>query len=75
MIFFRGRAPITESLPYSWFNTPNVRFLSILDFREFCNEKKINIISAHYLGEKETIRVMPNLRALNAVFLLGKGGK
>jgi methionine biosynthesis protein MetW len=70
MMFFRGRAPVTESLPYSWYDTPNVRFLSILDFQEFCSEKGIRIISAHYLGEKGTVRFLPNLMALNAVFVL-----
>jgi len=69
-MFFRGRAPVTKSLPYSWFDTPNVRFLSITDFQEFCSEKGIKIIGAHYLGEKGTVRFLPNLMALNAVFVL-----
>jgi methionine biosynthesis protein MetW len=72
MMFFRGRAPVTKSLPFSWFDTPNVRFLSILDFREFCHEKDIRIITAHYLGEKGTINLFPNLMALNGIFVLTK---
>ena len=32
MLFFRGKSPITGSLPYLWYDTPNVRFLSITDF-------------------------------------------
>src|SRR5512137_2381015 len=55
MLFFQGRSPITESLPYLWFDTPNVRFLSITDFKDFCTEKKILIEEAHYLGEKEIV--------------------
>lgn len=70
MLFFRGRAPITGSLPYLWFDTPNVRFLSITDFKLFCDEKNIRIVEAHYLGEKEIVRFRPNLFALNAVFVL-----
>jgi methionine biosynthesis protein MetW len=70
MMFFHGRAPVTESLPYSWYDTPNVRFLSITDFSEYCSEKDIKIISAHYLGEKGIVRFLPNLMALNAVFVL-----
>ncbi len=73
MLFFGGKAPITKSLPYLWFDTPNVRFLSITDFTDFCAEKNIRIIEAHYLGEKEIVRFWPNLRALNAVFVLAKG--
>lgn len=70
MLFFRGRAPITGSLPYLWFDTPNVRFLSITDFRNFCAEKNIRIVEAHYLGENKVVHFRPNLFALNAVFVL-----
>jgi len=70
MLFFRGRSPITGSLPYLWFDTPNVRFLSITDFKNFCEEKNIRIVEAHYLGEKEIVYLWPNLLALNAIFVL-----
>jgi methionine biosynthesis protein MetW len=73
MLFFGGKAPITKSLPYLWFDTPNVRFLSITDFRDFCTEKDILIEEAHHLGEKEIVHFWPNLLALNAVFVLMKG--
>ena len=70
MLFFRGRSPITGSLPYLWFDTPNVRFLSISDFKNFCKEKNIRIVEAHYLGKKEVVHLCPNLLALNAIFVL-----
>jgi methionine biosynthesis protein MetW len=73
MLFFQGRSPITESLPYLWFDTPNVRFLSITDFKDFCTEKNIRIVEAHYLGEKEIVHFWPNLLASNAIFVLMKG--
>ncbi len=73
MLFFRGRSPITESLPYLWFDTPNVRFLSITDFKDFCAKKNIRIVEAHYLGEKTPVCFWPNLIALNAIFVLMKG--
>ena len=70
MLFLRGKAPITKSLPYSWFNTPNVRFLSIKDFSDFCQEKRLKVLKAFYLGEKHTVKCFPNLLALNAVFVI-----
>jgi len=72
MMFFQGRSPITESLPYLWFDTPNVRFLSIKDFKDFCEGKNIRIVEAHYLGEKGIVHFWPNLWALNAIFVLSK---
>ena len=37
-ILFRGRAPVTKSLPQAWFRTTNLHFLSTLDFREFSRQ-------------------------------------
>ena len=71
-LFFQGKSPVTKSLPYLWYDTPNVRFLSIMDFKDFCADKKIRIVEAHYLGEKEVVRFLPNLFALNAIFVLTK---
>ena len=72
MLFFRGKAPITSSLPYRWHDTPNVRFLSISDFRDFCREKKLKVLEAHYLGKRDRIPFWPNLLALNAIFAVSK---
>jgi methionine biosynthesis protein MetW len=72
MLFFRGKSPITGSLPYLWFDTPNVRFLSVTDFKNFCGGKNIRIVEAHYLGEKDIVHLWPNLLALNAIFVLSK---
>lgn len=70
MLFFQGKSPVTKSLPYLWFDTPNVRFLSITDFKDFCARKNIRIVETHYLGEKTVVRFLPNLYALNAIFVL-----
>jgi methionine biosynthesis protein MetW len=70
MLFFKGRAPITRSLPYHWYDTPNVRFLSIQDFDDYCREKNLKVLEAHYLGDQKIVKVWPNLRALNAVFVV-----
>ncbi len=70
MLFFRGRAPMTKALPHLWHDTPNVRCLSINDFRNFCAEKRLRILKAYYLGSKKLIGFWPNLLALNAIFVL-----
>ncbi len=70
LLFFKGSAPITPSLPYLWYTTPNLRFLSINDFKEFCHHKGIRILEVHYLGKNRPVRFFPNLFAMNALFLL-----
>ena len=72
MMFFRGRVPITSSLPYHWYDTPNVRFLSITDFRGYCREKGLRVLSSRYLGETKEVSFWPNLFALNAIFVLSR---
>ena len=34
----RGRMPVTENMPYSWYDTPNIHFCTIRDFMELCRE-------------------------------------
>ncbi len=70
MLFFRGKAPITASLPYRWYNTPNLHFLSISDFKYFCWEEKIKVLNNYYLGRNKTVKFWPNLLALNAIFVI-----
>lgn len=71
-LFFRGKAPVTPSLPYSWYESPNVHFLSLKDFENYCKEKGINILETYYLGKNNIIRFFPNLLALNAIFVISK---
>jgi methionine biosynthesis protein MetW len=71
-LFFRGKAPVTPSLPYSWYESPNVHFLSLKDFKNYCKEKGINILETYYLGKNNIIRLFPNLLALNAIFVISK---
>ena len=42
-LLFFGRMPKTNSLPYKWYNTPNLHMCTIRDFYELCNDKKINM--------------------------------
>ncbi|MCJ7728229.1 MAG: methionine biosynthesis protein MetW [Actinobacteria bacterium] len=71
-LFFRGKAPVTPSLPYSWYESPNVHFLSLKDFKNYCKEKGINILETYYLGKNNIIRLFPNLLAPNAIFVISR---
>lgn len=69
-IFFKGRVPVTPSLPFEWHNTPNLHFLSLLDFMEYCRKEKIAIDDARFVNKKGRIRLLPNLFAQTGIFLL-----
>lgn len=46
-----GRMPVTESLPYAWFDTPNIRLLTLNDFRTWADEDGIEIVEGHTYAE------------------------
>ncbi|MRR15104.1 MAG: methionine biosynthesis protein MetW [Deltaproteobacteria bacterium] len=71
-MFFSGKTPINEALPYYWFETPNIRFLTIRDFMDYCRKKDIRIEQQYYLGVKGRIHHLPNLFAQNAIFVITK---
>ncbi|MEI8010964.1 MAG: methionine biosynthesis protein MetW [Candidatus Omnitrophota bacterium] len=71
-IFFMGQVPVTESLPYKWYNTPNVRFLSLKDFRDFCADKNVGIEKSWYLCKGRKVAIMTGLFADSGIFVLRK---
>jgi len=68
-IFFRGKAPVTGALPYQWYKTPNLHFLSVSDFKAYCRIKKIKIEESIYLGNNRRVSFCPNLFAQTGIFL------
>ncbi len=74
-IFFSGKTPVTPSLPYEWYDTPNLHFLSISDFSEYCLRKNIRINRKMFTSSKRKVSLFPNIFALNGIFLLSNGNK
>lgn len=71
-ILLHGRAPVTGSLPYDWYNTPNLHFLSMVDFRELCMRMQFKIvIEVPIVGGRAADAVWgANIRAENALYVL-----
>ena len=69
-IFFKGRVPVTPSLPHEWYETPNLHFLSISDFIEYCTQRKITIKDLVFIRKNKRLRVFPNFFAEIGVFLI-----
>ena len=72
-IFLRGKTPITPSLPYEWHDTPNLHFLSVSDFSQYCRRENIKINRTAFTDSNKKISLFPNLFALNGIFLLSNG--
>jgi methionine biosynthesis protein MetW len=50
-----GRMPVSEDLPYQWYDSPNVRFFTLLDFEALCEQMGLIIRERHVLDEAGNI--------------------
>lgn len=73
-----GRMPVSETLPYQWYDTPNVHYTTIKDFRALIDECGATITNENALrirnGHAEPVRWAPNLRAELAVATVSRRG-
>jgi methionine biosynthesis protein MetW len=67
-----GNMPVSKSLPYQWYDTPNVHLCTINDFDIFCKNHKIEILERKVITEGEEIQFMPNLLGNLAMYRLKK---
>ena len=78
-LFFKGYAPISRQLPYEWYDTPNIRVITIKDFRRFTREVGFRIVKEVAINTQsedrrgKAIKVFQNLRATYGIYLIGNG--
>ncbi|NHZ81981.1 methionine biosynthesis protein MetW [Massilia sp. CCM 8695] len=68
----KGRMPVSKSLPYQWYDTPNVRCATIYDFEELAEECGLEVLERVALADGKPVSFLPNLRGSLAVFRLRK---
>jgi methionine biosynthesis protein MetW len=71
-VLLSGRTPVTQSLPYSWYNTPNLHFLSMADFRELAEQLNVRIVHEIPIiaGRSRRRAWLPNVRAESLLYVL-----
>jgi methionine biosynthesis protein MetW len=72
----QGKMPKSSSLPFEWYDTPNIHQLTIEDFRAFCKNRGILIIREEYFmfgkwRHSALINPLANLFAVTGMFVLG----
>jgi methionine biosynthesis protein MetW len=78
-LFFKGFAPISRQLPYEWYDTPNIRVITIKDFRRFTREVGFKIVKEVAINTQsedrhgKAIKAFQNLRATYGIYLIGNG--
>jgi methionine biosynthesis protein MetW len=72
LALLKGRMPVSRSLPYQWYDTPNVRCATIYDFKELARECGLEVLECVALADGKPVAFLPNLRGSLAVFRLRK---
>lgn len=79
-LLFRGRAPVSRELPYEWYDTPNIRVITLRDFRRFCRKegfaiaRETAVSTPHHHEKGVVVKFFPNLLASYGMFMLRRKG-
>ncbi len=77
-LLLNGKVPVTQELPYKWYNTPNIRVLSISNFRQFSKQVGFKIVkeaAINMQGKRSTgkiVNTIPNLFATYGIYQIAK---
>ncbi len=74
MQLIAGQMPVSKSLPYAWYNTPNIHLCTIQDFDVFCDEQGIQVMQRLVMNGSQEIHLLPNLRGSLAMYRLCQKG-
>ena len=69
-----GRMPVSEDLPHQWYDTPNVRFFTMLDFEDLCAEMNVLVRDRQVLDEQgQLVTEEHNFLGSLAVYRITRG--
>lgn len=71
-----GRMPVSEHLPHTWYDTPNIHLCTFLDFERLCRDLKLDIIERFVVdadhANRPLINRFPNFFGTFAFYRLGR---
>ena len=71
-VAFKGKMPRSSQMPFQWYDTPNIHFCTLKDFRELCAGLNISILAEYPIPGRfpKLTRLFPNTFATVCVFIL-----
>ncbi|GAB7128597.1 methionine biosynthesis protein MetW [Silvimonas sp. JCM 19000] len=67
-----GRMPVSETIPYEWYNTPNIHLCTVYDFGRLLNKLGMHATGQVVMHQNARIHVLPNLRGSLALMRFEK---
>jgi methionine biosynthesis protein MetW len=64
----RGRMPVSSSLPYQWYDTPNIHLCTVADFDAFLGERRCVVENRVVLARGRPVAMLPNLLGELAIY-------
>jgi len=64
----RGRMPVSKSLPYQWYDTPNIHLCTVADFDAFLAARGLDIVDRVVLSRARPVNFAPNARGELAIY-------
>jgi methionine biosynthesis protein MetW len=75
-LFLKGKMPVSEALPYSWYNTPNIHLCTFKDFEVLCQQLDIKILNRLAVDDDQQGSVLmkrfPNLMGEVAIYRVSR---
>jgi methionine biosynthesis protein MetW len=68
----QGQMPVTKTLPYQWYDTPNIRVATFADFATLATKNQLQVTDAFGMQDGRVVRWLPNARASMAVFAFAR---
>jgi homoserine O-acetyltransferase len=68
----RGRMPVSSSLPYQWYDTPNIHLCTVADFDAFLAERQYRVLDRVVLAKGQRVSFAPNLTGELAIYRFRK---
>jgi len=56
-----GKMPVSDALPYQWFDTPNIHLCTVKDFEAFCHQHGVHILERRVMRDGTPVTFLPNL--------------
>ncbi|MBI4977719.1 MAG: homoserine O-acetyltransferase [Spirochaetes bacterium] len=69
----QGRMPKSKWLPFEWYDSPNIRMVTLKDFAVMCEEKGYNVRARYFYDETDIVWLLPNIFAPYCMFVFEKG--
>ena len=69
---FWGRMPVSETIPYAWYDTPNLHLCMLGDFEALCAKNGIRVVERVVMDGEQEITFLPNLLGSLALYRVSR---